>query len=97
MNEKFVKLCITNRAFLGLSIEDVSEILEVDIKYYQEFENGKYMFDEMMLKKIIKLYCINKKDLKEYSFLYDLNDVPDEYLDTTKNIINSIEGGDLDA
>jgi hypothetical protein len=49
------------------------------------------------LKKIIKLYCINKKDLKEYSFLYDLNDVPDEYLDTTKNIINSIEGGDLDA
>lgn len=95
MSNKFLDLCIKNRKILGLSIDDVSDILGVSKNQYKQFEEGKYMFEEDMLKKIIKLYCINKNDLKDYSSLYDLNDVPSEILDITKDIINSIESGDL--
>ena len=97
MKNEFINLCINNRKVLGLTSSDVSEILDVDINDYKEFEKGNYVFNELILKKIIKLYCIGKNDIKDYSHLYDLSDVDDEILDISKDIINSIEKGDFDA
>ena len=97
MTNKFIDLCIKNRKILELSIDDVADILNVDKSKYEAFEQGKYIFDNDVLKKIVKLYCINKNDIMDYSNLYDLSDVPSNILDISKDIVNSIESGELDA
>ena len=46
------------------------------------------------MRKVVKLYCIDINQFKDYSSLYDLSDVPSHLVDITKDIINMIEGDD---
>ena len=94
MEQRFLDLCIKNRELLGLTIEDVAEILDILPSEYRKFEEGEEELDKDTMKKIVKLYCIDIKQFKDYSSLYDLSDVPSHLLDITKDIINMIEGDD---
>ena len=92
MEKRFLDLCIKNRKILGLTIEDVSDILDVRPSKYRDFEEGKNDLDEKTLSKIVKLYFIDINQFKDYSSKYDLDDVPSNILDVTKSLINMIEG-----
>lgn len=92
MEKRFLEVCIRNRNILGLTIEDVSDILDIRPTIYEQFEEGLVDLDEDTMRKVVKLYCLDIKEFKDYSNSYDLSEVPESILDITKSLLNMIEG-----
>ena len=61
------EICKENRKMLGLTIKEFAESINVDCKLYDDFESGKYLFSNDVMKIIIKCLYIDREDLdREY-------------------------------
>lgn len=56
-------LCKSNRKKLDLSIEEFCECVDLNANEYKLFEEGKFIFDNDKLKRIIKSLYIEREDL----------------------------------
>lgn len=61
------EICRENREMLGLTIEEFASSINIDCKLYSDFEEGKYLFPNDVMKIIVKCLYVDREDLnREY-------------------------------
>lgn len=59
------EICKENRLMLGLTIEEFAESIDIDCNLYEQFEHGKYLFSNDIMKIIVKCLYVDKEDLNK--------------------------------
>ena len=86
---KINDVCKYNRELLGLTIEEFAMSININVKEYEDFENGIFLFDKEILKRIVSSLYIEKEDL-----IVDNNKDKDFFTSISLNVIEECEKGE---
>lgn len=93
MKEEFLKVCIKNRLFLKLSVEELASYLSgVSSKEYEAFEEGNYDMSKENIERICRILCVKKPIKFNLEDHIDINSVNDEELEDISKIVEAIVG-----
>lgn len=81
------EICREHREMLGLTLTEFSRSVNVDVSLYEQFEKGKYMFSNDIMKLIVKSLYVEKEDLME-------DDIDDEITRISLKVIEECEKGE---
>lgn len=93
MKEEFLKVCINNRIFLNLSVEEMASYLRnVSSKQYEAFEEGDYDMSRENIERICRILCVKKPLNFKLEDHIDIDSVDEDDLEDISKIVEAIVG-----
>lgn len=65
IHHRFSEEILRSRTKLGMTQEQAAEALSISVRWYQSIEGGKRIPSSLLILKIIALFGIDGKDLRE--------------------------------